>query len=288
VKPSLDARVATIGKDLLCSDGFLAIGGVRVRLVEVGKLASFTGARLGGRTGPGHPVSGIALSAYGLSARELVLDFPARRPPRGLVSLTRAHVVSVVDGPALFAATGGVDLEDFTYRAIAARPEVGVVTRLRWIRSVQPHFAPGPYEQLAATYRDGGDEERAWVVQMERQRRRYAEQHLLGRMWGRLQEWTVGFGYRPWLAIVWLAVFWVLGTLWFVAHRLPPLDSGTQPVWNPALLTTDLVLPIVDLGQDNEWQLSGASQWIASGLIAAGWILATTAATGVTRVLKRS
>lgn len=87
---------------------------------------------------------------------------------------------------------------------------------------------------------------------------------------------------------MWLAVFWAFGSLWFAGHHLAPLDTGQQPVWNPALLSTDLVLPIVDLGQDNEWQLSGASQWVSAGLIAAGWILATTAAAGATRVLKRS
>jgi hypothetical protein len=288
VKPSLDARVATIGKDLLCGHGFLAVGGVRVRLVEVGKLANFRGARLGGPTRPGHPATEVALSAYGLTAQELVLAFPPGRPPRGSVSLARAHVVSVLDGPALWAATGGVDVEDFTFQAIAAAPDVPVRTRLRWLRTVQPDFAPGPYEQLAGVYRAGGDEERARVVQIERQRRRYAELHLFGRVWGRLQEWTVGYGYRPWLAIVWLAVFWLLGTVWFATHRLQPLDPGQQPVWNPTLLATDLVLPIVDLGQDNEWQLAGASQWVAAGLTAAGWILATTAATGATRVLKRS
>ena len=285
VKPSLDARVATIGKDLLCVQGFRAVGGVRVRLVEVGKLATFRDARLGGRTRPGHPVSAVALSAYGLAAHELVLAF--RAPPRGAVQLARARVTSVIDGPGLWAATGGLDLEDFAYQAIAAEPEASVDTRLRWLRAVQPDFAPGPYEQLAATYRAGGDEERARRVQLERQRRRYAELHVLGRFWGRLQEWTVGYGYRPWLAIVWLAVLWLFGTLWFTGHHLQPLDTGQQPIWNPALLSTDLVLPIVDLGQDNEWQLSGSSQWVSAGLVAAGWILATTAAAGATRVLKR-
>jgi hypothetical protein len=287
VKPSLDARVATIGKDLLCGGGLLAIGGIRVRLVEVGKLANFRGARLGGRTRPGHPVSAVALSAYGLTAQELVLAFPPGRPPRGRVTLTRARSVSVIDGPGLWAASGGVDLEDFGYQALASVPEVGVRTRLRWLRAVQPNFVPGPYEQLAAMYRDGGDEERARFVQLARQRHRYGEQHLPGRIWGHLQEWTVGYGYRPWLAIVWLSVFWLFGTLWFAGHRLAPLDPGQQPVWNPALLATDLVLPIVDLGQDNEWQLSGASQWISAMMIAAGWVLATTAAAGATRVLKR-
>ncbi len=44
----------------------------------------------------------------------------------------------------------------------------------------------------------------------------------------------------------------------------------------------------MNLGLDGHWRLDGASQWIASGLVAAGWILATTAAAGAARVLKRA
>ncbi len=287
VKPSLDARVATIGKDLLCSHGFRAIGGVRVRLVEVGKMATFAGARLGGRTRPADPVADKVFSAYGLTAQELVLIFPERRPPRGAVILTRASAVSVFDGPGLWAAHGGVELEDFTFTALTAVPEVTVKTRLQWLREVQPDFAPGPYERLAAVYSEGGQEELARQVHLERQRRRYAELHWAGRFWGRLQEITVGFGYRPWLAMIWLALFWILGTLWFSTHTMQKLDNDVNPVWNPPLLSTDLLLPIVDLGQDNKWRMVGASQWISGVLIAVGWILATTAAAGATRVLKR-
>ncbi|MCW0215489.1 MAG: hypothetical protein OJJ54_19200 [Pseudonocardia sp.] len=38
--------------------------------------------------------------------------------------------------------------------------------------------------------------------------------------------------------------------------------------------------------QDGFWRLEGASQWISSALVA-GWILATTAAAGAARILKR-
>ncbi|GLZ37427.1 hypothetical protein [Actinokineospora sp. NBRC 105648] len=288
LKPSLDARVATVGKDLLCSHGFRAIGGVRVRLVEVGKMVTFAGARLGGRSGPGHPVADKVLSAYGLTAQELVLIFPADRPPLGAVVLTRASAVSVIDGAGLWAARGGVEVEDFSFTALTAVPEVSVRTRLLWLRKVQPDFAPGPYDRLAAVYSQGGQEELAQRVHLERQRRRYAELHAAGRLWGRLQDATVGYGYRPWLAMIWLALFWLLGTLWFSWHAMDKLDNDVNPVWNPPLLATDLLLPIIDLGQDNKWRMVGASQWISGVLIAVGWVLATTAATGATRVLKRS
>jgi len=51
--------------------------------------------------------------------------------------------------------------------------------------------------------------------------------------------------------------------------------------------TIDLLLPIVDFGQERAYQPTGAAQWLAYGLTAAGWILATTVAAGLTHVLKR-
>ncbi|WP_367133944.1 hypothetical protein [Saccharothrix sp. HUAS TT1] len=281
VKPSLDARVATIGKDLLCSHGFTASGGVRLRLAEVGKMATFAGARLGG------PGSDIALNAYGLAVGQLVLRLSEDRVPVGRVVLTRVAAATVLDGPGLWAATGGVDVEDFTFRSIASAPHVDVRTRLRWLREVQPDFAPGPYEQLAAVYRDGGEEELAQRVQLEKQHRRYSELGVAGRVWGALQRWTVGYGYRPWLAIAWLTAFWLFGALWFLGHEMPKLNDDESPSWNAWLLSMDLLIPIVDLGQDGKWRFAGASQWISSTLIAVGWILASTAAAGAARVLKR-
>ncbi|MFD7655909.1 hypothetical protein ACFV4N_18195 [Actinosynnema sp. NPDC059797] len=281
VKPSLDARVASIGKDLLCSHGFTAAGGVRIRLAEVGKMATFAGARLGG------PGGDIALNAYGLHVQQLVLRLDEEHVPVGRVLLTRCDATAVQDGPGLWAATGGVDVDDFTFRSISSTPPVDVRTRLRWLREVQPDFAPGPYEQLAAVYRDGGEEELAQLVQIAKQHRRYSELGVAGRVWGALQRWTVGYGYRPWLAIAWLTAFWLFGALWFLGHEMPRLNDDESPTWNAWLLAVDLLVPIVDLGQDGKWKFSGPSQWISSSLIAVGWILASTAAAGAARVLKR-
>jgi hypothetical protein len=47
------------------------------------------------------------------------------------------------------------------------------------------------------------------------------------------------------------------------------------------------VLPVVNLGQKYAFNPSGDEQWLSYFLIAAGWTLATTVATGVARVLRR-
>ncbi|MCO1656879.1 hypothetical protein [Pseudonocardia humida] len=284
LRPSLDARAATIGKDLVCAGGFSADGGVRIRRADVGKAVQFTDATLGGPPEVGRAV--YSLNAYALTAAELIVR-PAA-PPVGPVRLARASVTTFADSAALWAADGGVDIDGFDYGALYDTRAVDVRTRLAWIREVMPDYTPGPYDQLAAAYQRSGNEELAQAVLMERQRRRYAEAAPVERVWGWLQRWTVGFGYRPWLAVGWLVLFAALGGTWFAFNPPTPVDDGQHPVFNAWIFAADTLLPIVNLGQDGYWRLDGPSQWISTALVASGWILATTAAAGAARVLKRT
>ncbi len=281
VRPSLDVRAAVIGKDLMCSDGFTATGGVRVRRAEVSKSVRFVGATLGGPPGRAR----YALNAYGLATTELVVQ-PAAAPG-GAVRLTQATVGAFADSAALWDAAGGVAIDGFDYQLLSDTRTVDVRTRLRWIEQVMPDYAPGPYDQLAAAYRRAGHEDWAERVLVARQTRRYAEAGIAGRIWGALQRYTVGYGYRPWLAACWLVGFWVAGALWFAGHEPLPVDDGQHPVFSAWIFSADTLLPIVNLGQDGYWRMDGASQWISSALVVVGWILATTAATGAARLLKR-
>jgi hypothetical protein len=284
LRPSLDARAATIGKDLVCAGGFSAVGGVRVRRADVHKAVQITEATLGGPPDAGRAV--YALNAYGLTTSELIIRLAA--PPSAAVRLTRATATTFADSAVLWEGSGGVDLDGFAYTALYDARAVDVRTRLGWISRVMPGYSPGPYDQLAAAYQRSGDEELAQKVLMERQRRRYAEADTVERIWGWLQRWTVGFGYRPWLAVAWLVLFAALGGTWFAFHPPRPVDDGQHPVFNAWIFAADTLLPIVNLGQDGYWRLEGPSQWISTALVALGWILATTAAAGAARVLKRS
>ncbi len=279
-KASLDARAATIGKDLFASRGFTAAGGVRLSLADVSKSVNFTGARLGG---PGEGIS--ALYARGMTCQELRLR--CAEPPLGNVSLANVVAGSVFDDQQLWATRGKVDIEDFLYQSLTASPEVSVTTRLRWLRSVLPDYDPDPYDRLAGSYRDGGHDDHADTVLLAKQRHRHSRHRSAGQLWGWLQEWTVGYGYRPWRAGWWLAVCWLLGSLWFDYHQLPRLDNGQDPSWQPVIYTADLLVPVVNLGQDGLWRTSGASAWVASVLTAVGWLMLSTGAAGATRILTR-
>jgi hypothetical protein len=280
VRPSLDLRSASIGKDLLALH-VVAPGGVRLRRADVGKSVQLQGAVLGG------PGARYALNAYGLVTTEL--DLRPGRPPDGVVLLDEARVGRFLDAAPLWEPTtrGHVSLEGFVYESLGDTPPVDVHQRVRWVIGVSDGYSPRSLDQLAAAYRRHGQEEKAETVLVARQRQRYRGTGPTGRTWGFLQRVTVGYGYRPWLAVCWLAGLWVLGGAWFALNEPRPVDADQSPAWNPWIFAADTLLPIVDLGQDRYWQLAGASQWIAVALVAAGWILATTAAAGAARALKR-
>ncbi|WP_336217142.1 hypothetical protein [Nonomuraea sp. LPB2021202275-12-8] len=52
----------------------------------------------------------------------------------------------------------------------------------------------------------------------------------------------------------------------------PPLKPGESPHFNAVIYALDLLLPIVDLGQQLAFSPGGATQWLSYGLIAIGWV----------------
>ena len=153
MRPSLDLRSATIGKDLLCVGGFVATGGVRVRVMEARKSAQFVDARLG--TTPA--TSLYALNAYGLVTTDLVVE-PAVAPG-GAVRLTQARVASFSDSPLLWDAQGGFLIDGFDYQ-LMNDAGADLRERLARLERAVPDYAPGPYDQLAAAYRRAGHRRR--------------------------------------------------------------------------------------------------------------------------------
>ncbi|WP_196942973.1 hypothetical protein [Streptomyces sclerotialus] len=53
------------------------------------------------------------------------------------------------------------------------------------------------------------------------------------------------------------------------------------------MYAADLLLPVVDFGQEKAFAPTGPYQWLAFLLTAAGWVFATTVAAGATRSLTR-
>jgi hypothetical protein len=175
-------------------------------------------------------------------------------------------------------------LNGFTYTTLSSPP---AADRLTWLASDSSGYQPQPYEQLAAVYRGMRHDAESRTVLLAKQRKRRRSLPVPLRAWGHLQDWVVGYGYRPQRAALWLAVLLAIGAVAFAANPPAPLDRGQAPEFNPVLYTLDLLLPIVGFGQRGAFNPRGWHHWLAAALIAAGCILATTIAAGITRVLSR-
>ncbi|MBC9724588.1 oxidoreductase [Streptomyces sp. TRM68367] len=216
------------------------------------------------------------------------LRFLGEAPVRGRVVLSGAKVVNLMDRSDSWPGPGRLHMGGFTYENLVPRGPFPLAERLEWVAAATAEYNPEPYELLAAVLRAGGEDEDAREVLLAKQRRRRESVPIAAKLWGYAQDWTVAYGYRPGRAAVWMAILWAAGSFAFAHAEHPPLKAGEHPAWDPALFALDLLLPVIDLGQQGFWQLSGGWQWLAAVMIILGWILATTVAAGATRLLRRS
>ena len=268
----LDARYG-----VLCRDGFTARGEVRLRGANIGWQLDLREANL---TNPG----AVALNLEAADVAALYL-LPAQRPD-GMVILTNAKAGAFADDPASWPAE--LNLRGFTYDALE-NDQVDTPERLRWLALHSGSYIPQLYNQLAAVYQRGGQDEAARKVRIAKQWRRRAALNPAGKLLNWLLYVTVGYGYRTWLAGVWLAGLLALGT-WVFGNAYP--RHMTPATSHPAAFhsiayTLDVLLPFVNLGQQNSWQPQGSALYWSWALTGAGWVLATAVVAGLTGIFNR-
>ncbi|MGW2181981.1 oxidoreductase [Streptomyces sp. NPDC001732] len=225
-----------------------------------------------------------------LSLRRIVtpeLRFNAERPEEGRVVLNGAKVVTLIDVSTSWPGPGGLAMGGFVYENLVPYGHFPLSRRLEWVAAATPEYVPEPYERLATVLRTCGEDADAREVLLAKQRRRRETLPLAAKLWGFLQDWAVAYGYRPGRAALWMALLWAAGTMAFSRHVPAPVKPDEHPQWNAALYALDLLIPVINLGQDGYWRMEGGWQWAAAVLVLLGWILATTVAAGATRLLRR-
>jgi len=270
---ALDAQSITVGTLFRFRESFAAQGQVSLEAAKIGGPLVFDGVTL---SNPG----GSALNLTGAVTGALSLCPTA--PPSGAVELTYARTGGYTDDPETWPQT--LHLRGFTYD-ILENSKVSVRERLRWLALHPGGYTPQIYDQLAACYRGAGHDDAARRVAIAKQRHRRNALSPLSWLW----YITVGYGYRTWLAAVWLAVLTIAGTLAFSSahshHLLMPAQHA--PTFHPLIYTLDTLLPVIDFGQKSAWTPTGwALPWSWS-LTAAGWLLTTAAVAALTGIFKR-
>ncbi|EGX59919.1 hypothetical protein SZN_10278 [Streptomyces zinciresistens K42] len=296
---ALNAPQLTVGRTLYLTPagvgGPLLSGRTPARGTRVQRFECRGGVRLDdGRFGDAVDLEGARFAfteEQELSLRRVQtpeLRFLGERPERGRVVLSGARVVNLMDRADAWPGPGLLQMGGFTYENLVPRGPFPLRRRLAWVSAATAEYHPEPYERLAAVLRAGGEDEDAREVLLAKQRRRRETLPPAAKLWGYAQDWMVAYGYRPGRAAVWMAVLWAAGSVAFTYADPPPVRSGERPSWNPPLFALDLLLPVIDLGQVGFWLFRGAWQWLVAAMILLGWILATTVATGATRMLRRN
>ncbi|MFI7213298.1 hypothetical protein ACIBP4_17790 [Micromonospora maritima] len=260
-----------VGGTVHARRGLRVEGELRLRGTQVTGEVDLTDAVL---LNPG----GVALDAWGLRAGQLTLS--AERTD-GTVDLRHSRVEVVRDDPDRWPSELRLDGARYT----ALEPVGTARERLHWLNRDPGGYRPQPYEQLAMVYRQIGHEFEARTVLLVKQRRRRRSLSPPGAAWGLLQDALVGYGYRPGRAVLWLLVLTALGTTVFSLH--PPRTASGATAFQPAVYTLDLLIPIVDFGQERAFGIGGPARWLAYALTAMGWILFTAVAAALTRTFNR-
>jgi hypothetical protein len=273
--PALTAERIEIGRTLRLT-GAIVDGSVNLTRGTIGSEVDLSRAEFAGASDH--------LSLVG--AQTPSLNLTPRKPPE-VVDLRHARLGLLTDDPASWSNT--IRLGDLTYDSLAENPTHGLKTRLRWLARDIDRYVPQPYEQLAANYRRSGHEDAAKRVAIARQARQRVALGPIGRCWNWMLYLTVGYGYRTWQAGLWLIALTAVGagvfTTEFPTHFLS--RTSPAPAFQPAAYAVDVLIPIANLGQQEAWQPIGAALYWTWGLTAAGWILTTAVAAGLTSVLKR-
>ena len=288
--PALAADGLQVDQALLLTGGFTATGGggagaVRLTSAHIGGQLDCSGAKLRNDSGP-------ALDGGSLQVDQglfLAYEFTATGGGAGVaVDLTGARVGGTlvfyparlehaVDPHRLLAVDGLI------YAGVPQ--QISARDWLDLLRDGTPGYAAQPYQQLAAGYRALGDERQAREIlmaqrddELTRADTRWPEQ-----LWGWITKVTLGYGYQPWRALLFLTAVVVVSCVLAVVLGAHGALAQTSKTATPGRSCTvvqqvsvglDLNLPVgtsvaradCDLTTDSA---SATAAWLS----ATGWVL---------------
>ena len=242
--------------------------------------------------------SGAAADLSAVTADVLTL---IGRPTSGFLDLTRASVSLLRDSPQDWPDGSLIVLEGFEYRDITTSGDrknhdayrlQWLKTGTQWTRGAEGQyedvgFTPQPYQQLAAYYRNSGDDNQARRVLHRMYSRRTTSLHNwhqpVIKLWNIAQNIFVGYGYAPELAFAWLVAFALVAAGLF--GWVGKVHTGFA---RQVIMSLGLVLPGTGYGQIDPWKASGTASHVIAGLLVLwGLVLGATVIAALARVIKQ-
>jgi hypothetical protein len=261
-----------VDTDMTCDAGFTAHGEVRVKGARIRQNLDFSDSEVTNG-------NGIALNAEDVQAERMLM--PARCAA-GRISLRNGKMSELDDKRGV--RPDQIDISGLSYETLI--PPLDPETRLVWL--AKNDYEPQPYDQLARSYQRLGYDESARKVQLAQERRRRNDLSPARKAWGYLQDWTIGYGYRPYRAATLFILVVLVGVVWFSIYPPLPMDPDPAPQFNPFFYTLDILVPFADFGQRELWNSTTGNEITKIVLAVFGWTLASTAIAGLSRALTRS
>jgi hypothetical protein len=276
--PALVADYLETRSNVLLNHGFRAHARHSTGTVRL------VGARIGGR------LLCEGGQAHAIEPADLALNF------------SQTHVAGDVLLPTSFA-VGMLMVTGLTYGGMTRH-----ATLAEWLdmlASKTSHYTSQPYFQLAAAHRAAGHERDVRRIHLARQRDllRRGELDFLGRLWHRITGLTVGYGYRPAVALLWW-VGAVLVSVLLIAGVAGPaglttrVNTSGQPqqcsVVEQVGLALNTATPLVKPDSQQRCQLdanTGLGQIVVAGtwfLQVLAWAFVTLFVAGFTGLVRKS
>jgi len=208
-----------------------------------------------------------------------------------------------------------LNIDGFRYQRLNAAKE-RVKDRLKWVglMSQGGKFHPQPYEQLMQVYRATGHTNWARDVGFELEKKRQeVMESWLWKGWYSVLRGTIGYGYKPFRALYWFIFLIAVGFTLFSGasfcpnpyrtesapcHCMAPSDAEVllsedwkmhgklpkdYPGFNPVYYAVEAALPVLPLGQTENWHpKTWWVRWLQGAITIIGaLILAILASYGV-------
>lgn len=248
---AVGARIERPGEVAFNGDAIVAGGDLALRGATIIGEARFHGARFGGDI----DCTSATLSqpgGYALRLNRAAIDgaFFLRQGASvdGTLDLTATTIGAIDDEKASWPSAGDLLLNRCQYGAFIGGP-VDAQSRLDWLSRQAPErwksdFWPQPYEHLSTVLREMGHDEDAREVLItkerlqRRARRARAKNPVLRGALASLDgilAITLRYGRQPLLALVWLILFWTIGTgVFAVAYRNGAMKPNSPVVLRSA------------------------------------------------------
>ena len=309
--PALNGDALQVDQGMFLNDGFTATGGgekgtVRLNGAHIG-INLYCEGVVRNDTGP-------ALVAVGLKVDLSMFlrgGFTAAGSGTGAavdLTGTRVNGTLVFDPELLEHTTDShrrLAVNGLTYPGVPQ--QISALAWLELLRNGTAAYAAQPYQQLAAGYQGLGDERQAREILMTQRDDELArtDTGLLERLWGKITKVTLGYGYQPWRALLFLAavvaISCVLAVLLGSHGALAQTKSTATPgrsctVIQQVSVGLDLNLPVgaslaragCDLTSDSA---SATAAWLTAvglALRLLAWIFAALFIAGFTSAVRKT